>query len=413
MSRRPREHVLFYSGNLSDYLESQKSAMLDRIARVPEDQLLGSPGDDLVQRMVEEHRCRPLKAHIDQTTLTDDETTISIDDIRDGRLHYDEYDGPRRVPGHRYSFHVPFEGDPRFWKLQGSLISYTPPYADVRDGELVFSYDLAQHEDAGGLRQRFDQEARLAVELARNSSNFVEHFNESLPTIAKAAFERRKAELLKARKTVAALGFPLRAREGAPSQPVPLARKPVVTRPPRASAAFQPEPAIDEAQYESILQILWSMSLMFERSPSTFRTLNEEAIRTHFLVQLNGHFDGAATGETFNAEGKTDILIRVEGKNVFIAECKFWTGPKGFKDAVDQLLSYTSWRDTKTALLLFNRGTQTSTVLAQIKDLLAAHPQFKRDAPQSGETRFRAVMRQPRDSDRELTLTVLVFDVPG
>jgi hypothetical protein len=31
-------------------------------------------------------------------------------------------------------------------------------------------------------------------------------------------------------------------------------------------------------------------------------------------------FKGQATGETFNFQGKTDILIRVEGKNVSIAE---------------------------------------------------------------------------------------------
>jgi hypothetical protein len=37
-------------------------------------------------------------------------------------------------------------------------------------------------------------------------------------------------------------------------------------------------------------------------------------------VQLNRHFEGAATGETFNHRGKTDILIRVDGKNIFIAE---------------------------------------------------------------------------------------------
>jgi len=76
-------------------------------------------------------------------------------------------------------------------------------------------------------------------------------------------------------------------------------------------------------------------------------------------------------------------------------------------------LSYTSWRDTKTALLLFNRGTQMSTVLGQINALLETHPQFKRHVPQNGETRFRAVLRQPNDANRELALTVLVFDVPG
>ena len=56
------------------------------------------------------------------------------------------------------------------------------------------------------------------------------------------------------------------------------------------------------------------MAQVMERSPSAFSTMDEESLRSHFLVQLNGHYEGQATGETFNYEGKTDILIRSEGK---------------------------------------------------------------------------------------------------
>lgn len=41
---------------------------------------------------------------------------------------------------------------------------------------------------------------------------------------------------------------------------------------------------------------------------------------------------------------QTDILIRVEDKNIFIAECKFWAGAKLLCDTIDQLLGYLSWR---------------------------------------------------------------------
>jgi hypothetical protein len=40
--------------------------------------------------------------------------------------------------------------------------------------------------------------------------------------------------------------------------------------------------------------------------------MREEDLRQHFLVQLNGQYEGQATGETFNFQGKTDILIRAE-----------------------------------------------------------------------------------------------------
>jgi hypothetical protein len=35
-----------------------------------------------------------------------------------------------------------------------------------------------------------------------------------------------------------------------------------------------------------------------------------DKIRQHFLVQLNGQFEGDASGETFNYDGKTDIPKR-------------------------------------------------------------------------------------------------------
>jgi hypothetical protein len=75
-----------------------------------------------------------------------------------------------------------------------------------------------------------------------------------------------------------------------------------------------------------------NMVHVMELSPHAFSAMGEEDQRSHFLVQLNGAFQGQATGETFNFQGKTDILICicVDGKNTFIAECKFWKGEKSF-----------------------------------------------------------------------------------
>jgi hypothetical protein len=141
--------------------------------------------------------------------------------------------------------------------------------------------------------------------------------------------------------------------------------------------------------------------------------MNEEDLRQHFLVQLNGQYEGQATGETFNFEGKTDILIRAEGKNIFIAECKFWRGPAALTEALDQLLGYASWRDTKTALLVFNREKSFSAVLAKIPEVVKAHSNFKRELSYDSETGFRYVLHHRDDKNRELTLTILAFEVPA
>jgi tetratricopeptide (TPR) repeat protein len=64
---------------------------------------------------------------------------------------------------------------------------------------------------------------------------------------------------------------------------------------------------IDMQQYEEILSVISNMVTVMERNPKTFEGIEEEALRDHFLVQLNGKYKGQATGETFNKKGKTYI----------------------------------------------------------------------------------------------------------
>ena len=134
--------------------------------------------------------------------------------------------------------------------------------------------------------------------------------------------------------------------------------------------------------------------------------------RTHFLIQLNGHYEGSATGETFNVSGKTDILIRVENKNVFIAECKFWKGRKAFDSAVTQLLGYLSWRDTKTALLVFNKTKNSTDVRNKMHEVMEERVEHRRTVSheQDGDSRY--VFTMPGDEGGELTITTQVYDMP-
>ena len=151
---------------------------------------------------------------------------------------------------------------------------------------------------------------------------------------------------------------------------------------------------------------------VIERSPKAFAHMGEEDLRSQFLVQLNGQYHGRATGETFNYEGKTDILIREGDRNVFIAECKIWKGEADLLKAVDQILGYLHWRDTKAALLVFNRNKAFSEVLAKVPAAIRRHPNCKKLIRQVGETEWRFLFSSKDDSNRELQLAVLLFDVP-
>jgi len=66
--------------------------------------------------------------------------------------------------------------------------------------------------------------------------------------------------------------------------------------------------------------------------------MGEEDLRWQILVMLNSHYEGRATGETFNCQGKTDVLIRDGDRNVFIAECALWKGEAYLTEKIDQIL---------------------------------------------------------------------------
>lgn len=95
---------------------------------------------------------------------------------------------------------------------------------------------------------------------------------------------------------------------------------------------------------------------------------------------------------------------------LFVAECKFWKGKQGLHDAISQLLSYLTWRDTKTALLIFVRNTTMSTAINGVKENVTSHENYKSTSAPKGETWFNYIFTMPNDSDREVFLAVQIFD---
>lgn len=94
----------------------------------------------------------------------------------------------------------------------------------------------------------------------------------------------------------------------------------------------------------------------------------------------------------------------------FIAECMIWNGPKALLAKLDQLLGYASWRDTKTAIVIFSRQKDFTAVLQKIAPTIKEHPNTIAELEVDGETRFRFTLRHRDDPERVFTLTVLAYN---
>jgi hypothetical protein len=394
----------FSRANMFSVLEMQRREADKAINAINPDVLLNTPTDDLVKTIVDTYK-------LDVPVLQRDDA--HMDEPREITITKQDYGRTVDVQGTILVLHVPFAGDPGMFWIQPTSYDSAPPSGNLNGQEMILKMrgnNLSSETVEKHFNSVLDDFERYLNWQRPNAENFVTELQQR----ARAEIEHRKTRLLADRNLVANLPFKIKGRADAPKTYVaPLTRKNVIQRPPAVTAPFKPEPAMDAAIYNEILDIMHSMTLVMERSPSAFVKMGEEDIRQQFLVQLNGRFEGAATGETFNYEGKTDILVRVDGKNIFIAECKFWGGPRAYIETIDQLLGYLSWRDTKTAVVIFNRNKDFSNVLKSILEATETHPNKKRGPEKLGETRFRYTFSNPKDANRELILTVMVFDIPN
>ena len=150
---------------------------------------------------------------------------------------------------------------------------------------------------------------------------------------------------------------------------------------------------------------------MKERLPP-YAMHNEEDLRNIILAQLNGHFEGDAVGEVFRGRGKTDICIEQENRAAFIGECKLWTGPASLTDALDQLLGYLTWRDSKASLIVFNSGNKNfSKILEALPDTVENHRLRVDNLPCEETGEWRVLMRSEEDVGRRVTVHIFVFDL--
>ncbi len=406
--------LLFWDHDLRGVLEHQMRKLAEEIDGIPADRLLSTTPESWGDHF--EAKYRPEVPRLKEDEITVDQREDQVDVSRDFNRAISDRSQPFFMKGARFSFFVPFDGEPELFKCRPSTYTTNPPQAEIRGNELVLSYVPLGDATPVTIRAEFDRTLGDIKGYLEWIEKDLTPFIGSLRDTAVKRLEARRAKLLKDQSVVSGLGFAPRRRDDAPTTyAVPtVRRKPAVARPaPDKTRPAPPEPALAMEEYEHILSVISNMVHVMERSPKAFSGMDEEALRQHFLVQLNGQYEGQATGETFNYEGKTDILIRAEGRNVFIAECKFWRGPESLREAVDQVLRYASWRDTKTAILLFNRGKNLSAVLAKVSEILQVHANFIRQVAIDGETFFRVILHHRDDEKRELTVTVLVFEVPA
>lgn len=408
MSIRP-----FREGDVFATFQKHIEKTVAEIEALENDYVLNASPVELEQYYVSSVAIAPLTLYAEKRYI-DRKGGAQIDVSHDfRRAGYGE--GPVVVQGTVVHIAVPFSGDPTLWRIRPSTFGFAGyPDLEIREDVVVFKCSFPDDAaETQGLKAEIDRTISSLSDAVSNLARDVEKHNEEAPRVVRATLERKLSDARAAVDAVMGLGIPIRQKSAPETFVAPTKRRESpVSRPSVPTRKYAPEPILDQREFEHILDVIKSMVLVIERNPASFASLREEAIRDHFLLQINGHYDGSATGETFNASGKTDILIRVDNRNVFIAECKFWRGQKSFSEAVDQLLGYLSWRDSKCALLTFNRGRDSSAVRRKMHEIMTSRAEHRKTimCEVGGDARY--IFVKPSDPGREIQIHAMLFDVP-
>lgn len=173
-----------------------------------------------------------------------------------------------------------------------------------------------------------------------------------------------------------------------------------------------PDPKMGQAMYDDIIQTINRAMKGFEQKKGLYSAMGEEEIRDYLISHLEGRYTSTtATREALNKSGKTDVLIKHEDQtNLFVAECKFWSGQAGFAATINQLFNlYLTWRDSKAAVIIFVDNINFTPVLATIKATITSHPYFVRYVKDTDLSSFSYIFHFPNDPSKEIQLEVMVY----
>ncbi|MBS4726523.1 hypothetical protein [Aeromonas veronii] len=391
--------------------ENQRSAVDQAIKRQGDDYILNVNREEYIQHLVAEFSIEPIEIHKDGLSVSTHEEMIPAE------MHPRSYfmDRGGSYPRDVLVFHLPFTGEPQLLKVRASTYSMSAPLINLEQGCITFRM-INFNLDAQSIKQESDNTIRSIETQNGYLTRDIESFNSSLRQHAEILFDARKEQLLKKNNLIASLGVPIKEsgnKSGTFSVPArrtkAIASKP---QPKVTDKGYQPEPTLDKTIYSQILKIIHDVGKQFERLPSTYSGKEEEHLRDHMLLILEPNFEGAATGETFNKSGKTDILLRHEGKNVFIAELKYWHGKKGFLDTISQLLGYLTWRDSKAAVVMFVKNKDFMAVLETAKESIVDHENYLGFVDEQEEGWYSYRFHIDGDRNREVKLAVMLFHIP-
>ena len=368
----------------SEYERTNYTKIQKEIKSKPDNYILQIDENDYINYLVEKYTINSLTFHFNKESIDENNNIIT--------------------------YYLPFEGNKELLEFKSNHRFLWTKRVFITNGCVCFNVEYNNNSEKI-LNEIENVKSNIEKQYA-NLEKEIELYNNSLFEKISSYFKAYKQTIIQKHDTINSIGIPLRRKNDAQTYAVSTPKKKkIIQVEPKINKNTILEPVLSEEDYNFILKLIYDGGKVFERLPAIYSNKDEESLRDHLIFILTPHFEGSVTGETFNKSGKTDILLRYKNTNVFVAECKFWRGIKSYYAAIDQLLSYLTWRDSKTALILFVDNKEIIPVIEQIKNETTNHENFVKKDEIKSESWLNYTFHLNGDKSRELKLAVLIFHI--
>ncbi len=396
---------LFCDKRFSEYRRNQQDVMEDEISQLTSDELKNST-DSLSLIFASKYTPAQITLH---DPIKEDGGEVERDVSHRQDLMILDRSTPTYKTYKRIKVRLPFDGDRDLLKIRPGKHNLNPPtYASLKSNEIVYYAEYSADKDPDEIADKIQNEIENWVE---DVEWYIEQLNTSIRKMesrmeqkARRAIERRRDTEDTHQQVMEVLDVD----DGSTTDVgyVSPEKKRNIELPSQdedSSIEVMPDQTFTE-----VLEVINDLGVNLQRSADRVRDLDEESLRDIFLMGINSHYAGLATGETFNRGGKTDILLRYENRNLFVAECKFWKGQSVYTDAIGQLLGNLTARDTHAALLVFSNRTNINTVRDRVGTATDHHDQYVTELPDFTDHN---VYRFELENGTPVKIAVKVFDL--
>lgn len=405
---------LFSGKSSSDFFDERRSSIISKINSVQQNELLNMSVEQYIEYLFSHYE-------LDYPTIDSTSPRISSyeADISGTRfpMEFGILDRNKMFKRDIIVFHIAFDGDISLLHYQPSSFYLSGvPAVTIRNTEFLFEY-INFYNDSDRIKREFQSDLGSFLNCYNSLASDFRDYNNSLKDFIRKEITNRREALLRKNNFLSSFEIPFKEKENISQTfniPPPKLRDRIsITRPTASNSTFIPEPTLDYSNYQKILKIIDDAGKNFERYPSLYKQKSEEDLRDHILFLLDPQFEsGSASAETFNKSGKTDILLRYDSSVVFVGECKFWSGEKGYYQTIDQLLGYLTWRDSKTAVIIFVKNKEIVPVLKKIDEVSSLHSTYLSTKGKRAENWWEHIFHIPNDKNKEVIVSILLFHIP-